>query len=337
MSDSDSDYCDVGLEHNSLVSNEIDVATKTTNDGSNTNRNGKKVRGKDINWIEKERFETIVAYKESQVYQNIVEEFSCMRRRSPDYADTEHFVCKYSRKVGYNPCPVQYMVIFFSHNDEVSVACADGVEEHVHVHTVDDAGSAGGVNFKWTLEQTAMIRQCVQNEQTRPAIIRRNLENANLFLEGKSPTNQQLNNKIAHVKVQLNKTQQIFTTHHLREKIKENIDIPEDEDQAYIAFHDVIDENEKDEPRFSVIWTSKRMLARTNEHMTQDDATYRLVWQGKYLIFIIFVFSLKMEPNVLWIVLCALLCSLRTFYLCCTKSVLTAFNDSDYDIVSADL
>ena len=89
------------------------------------------------------------------------------------------------------------MVIFFSHNDEVSVACADGVEEHVHVHTLDDAGSSGGVNFKWTLEQTAMIRQCVQNEQTRPAIIRRNLENANLFLEGKSPTNQQLNNKIA--------------------------------------------------------------------------------------------------------------------------------------------
>ena len=145
------------------------------------------------------------------------------------------------------------ILIFFSHNDEVSVACADGVEEHVHGQIEDDAGSAGGVNFKWTLEQTAMIRQCVQNEQTSPAIIRRNLENANLFLEGKTPTNQQLNNKIAHVKLQLNKTQQIFTTHHLREKIKENIDTPEDEDEAYIAFHEVIDENEKEEPRFSVI------------------------------------------------------------------------------------
>ena len=121
------------------------------------------------------------------------------------------------------------------------------------------------------------------------------MENANLFLEGKTPTNQQLNNKIAHVKVQLNKTQQIFTTHHLREKIKENIDIPEDEDEAYIAFHEVIDENEKEEPRFSVIWTSKRMLTRTNEHMTQDDATYRLVWQGKCLIqtLIFYVFFSK--------------------------------------------
>ena len=80
MSDSDSDYCDVGLEHNSLVSNEKDVAAKTTTDGGNINSNGKKVRGKDINWIEKERFETIAAHKESQIYQNIVEEFSCITR-----------------------------------------------------------------------------------------------------------------------------------------------------------------------------------------------------------------------------------------------------------------
>ena len=120
MSDSDSDFFDVGLEQNSFVSNQIDVAAKTTTDRGNTNSKGKKVRGKDINWIEKERFETIVAYKESQTFQNIKEEFSCMRRRSPDYADTEHFVCKFSRKVGYHPCPVQYMVIFFSHNDETS-------------------------------------------------------------------------------------------------------------------------------------------------------------------------------------------------------------------------
>ena len=99
------DYCDVGVEQNSLVSNEIDVAAKTNTDRGNTNSNGKKVRGKDINWIEKERFQTIVAYNKSQIHQNIKEDFSCMRRKSPDCANTEHIVCKLSRKVGYNPCP----------------------------------------------------------------------------------------------------------------------------------------------------------------------------------------------------------------------------------------
>ena len=92
------------------------------------------------------------------------------------------------------------MVVFLSHNDEVRVACEDGCQEHVH--TVDDAADAadaadagrGSVNFTWAQEQTKMIRHCMQNEQTRPAIIRRNLENANLFLEGKAPSIQQLNN-----------------------------------------------------------------------------------------------------------------------------------------------
>ena len=206
MSDSDDDFCDIGQEKNALSCNDENDATKTAA-GGKMNAAGKKVRGKDIIWEVMERFETIAAYKESPTHKAIVENFTCMRKRSPDYGDTEHLVCKYARKVGYNPCPVQYMVVFFSHNDEVSVACAAGCKEHIH--TVDDAADVdrGSVNFKWTNEQTEMIKLCVQNEQTRPALIRRNLENANLFLEGKAPTAQQLNNKIAHMEILLNKTQ----------------------------------------------------------------------------------------------------------------------------------
>ena len=125
-----------------------------------------------------------------------------------------------------------------------------------------------------------MIIQGVQNE-ARPMVIRRNLENANLFLDGKVLSAQQLNNKIAHIRFSLNKSQQIFTTHDLREKIKEHLDIPEDDTTAYIAAYEVIDDDETAEPRFTVIWTSRRMLARTSNNMTQDDATYRLIWQGK--------------------------------------------------------
>ena len=50
--------------------------------------------------------------------------------------------------------------------------------------------------------------------------------------------------------------------------------------EAYIAYHEVLDEEEDEEPRFTVIWTSKKLLARTSNNLTQDDATYRLVWQG---------------------------------------------------------
>ena len=75
-------------------SNDKNDATKTAS------------RGKNIDWEEMERFDTIAAYKESPTYKDIVENFTCMRKRSPDYADTEHFVCKFARKVGYNPCPV---------------------------------------------------------------------------------------------------------------------------------------------------------------------------------------------------------------------------------------
>ena len=283
MSDSDDDYNDVGLENNALVIVDRNDSTGNASRKTNTNSQGKKVRGRDINWIEVGRFNTIIEYKESSVFKDIKEKFSCMRKRSPDYADTEHFVCKYARKVGYVPCPVQYMVIFFSHNDEVSVACADHNEDHVH--EVDDNSDVnGGTNFKWTLEQTELIKKCLQYESNRPLAIRRNLENANLFREGNIPTAQQLSNKVAHVRLLLNKSKQIFTTHHLREQISEKLEIPDDEHDPYIASHEVIDEDETAEPRFFVTWTTKRMLARTSSEMTQDDATYRLTWQGKVLV-----------------------------------------------------
>ena len=70
MGDSDDDYRDVGLENNALL-------TGDTNDSqpkkSNVNSLGKKVRGKDIDWIEVARFTTILEYKESQIYKEIKE------------------------------------------------------------------------------------------------------------------------------------------------------------------------------------------------------------------------------------------------------------------------
>ena len=96
-----------------------------------------------------------------------------------------------------------------------------------------------------------------------------------LLEDGNYPTKQQLNNKIQHYRKLINKPKQIFTTLDLREKIKENLDIPEEHTEAYTAFHEVLDENEDEEPRFTIIWTSKTLLGRTSSELTQDDATYR--------------------------------------------------------------
>ena len=90
----------------------------------------------------------------------------------------------------------------------------------------------------------------------------------------------EFNNKVNRERKKLNMTDHIFTTHELREKIKDNLNIPENDNEPYIAFHEVLDENELEEPRFTVIWTSKKMMKRASNEMTQDDATYRLTWQG---------------------------------------------------------
>ena len=63
-------------------------------------------------------------------------------------------------------------------------------------------------------------------------------------------------------------------------QIQENLEVPIDDTDAYIADYTIDDECDEKEPRFAVIWTSKKLKARIGNKMTQDDATYRLTWQG---------------------------------------------------------
>ena len=88
-------------------------------------------------------------------------------------------------------------------------------------------------------------------------------------------------NKVAHMRKLLHGSSQIFNTHQLREKVDEYKDVPDDENKAYIAVSNVIDEDENKEPRFHKLWTSKNLKKRIDKKLTQDDATYRLLWQGK--------------------------------------------------------
>ena len=63
-----------------------------------------------------------------------------------------------------------------------------------------------------------MIVQGVKNE-AKPKVIRRNMNNSNLFSDGRIPTSLELNNKITHVRKLLYGSSQILNTHEVREKI----------------------------------------------------------------------------------------------------------------------
>ena len=85
---------------------------------------------------------------------------------------------------------------------------------------------------------------------------------------------------------QLSGRYQIFTTHELRQKICEKLEVPESDVEGYVAHYEVLDEEEDKEPRFTVIWTSKKLLARARSYFHQDDATYRLTWQVRNVLLI---------------------------------------------------
>ena len=233
-----------------------------------TNKTGK--RGKDILWIELKSFLTTKEYNDSELVKEISEKFTARIRRETDFADTIRYSCKHARKVGWRACPMMLRVRFLAHCDEVLV------EQHgnVHLHEEENDHEHQGVNYRWSDAMTECIIQCLKNEAT-PAIILRNLKDLNLLPNENGPTRQQLNNKISYSRKILHKTAQIFTTGDLRTKINQHLAVPEDDCEGYIAYYNVDDEHEDDDPRFTIIWTSKKLLSRIKEDLTQDDATYR--------------------------------------------------------------
>ena len=102
----------------------------------------------------------------------------------------------------------------------------------------------------------------------------RNLKDANVFPDGKVPSSSQLSVKIRHCRNLVKRTQQIFDTHELRMEIEKKLEVPEDEDKPHIAYHKIKDDVDDEEPKFTIIWTSKKLLARVGEEMTQPTAWF---------------------------------------------------------------
>ena len=277
MSDSDSDYEEVREENN-------DGGGMNTNTGrtkSKVNSNGVNVRGKDIEWIEVERFATAKDFKESQKKRKLDKEFTRRKARSFEYGDVEDYVCKFERKVGYLGCPVKYKVTYTSTSSSVTVEC--NMTNETHNHEKDLEHGDNGNYFRWTTEQTEIIKLNIHN---KPLEILRCLEEANAF-GAQKPTKQQLYNKTANLKKLAYPYQNILNTHDLRQRVSANLKVPEDDVEGYVVYSNIDDENEDEEPRFTIIFSTNKNLDKLrSERVLQTDATYRLNWHG-YPVFIV--------------------------------------------------
>ena len=75
------------------------------------------------------------------------------------------------------------------------------------------------------------------------------------------PSMEQLYNKFAAVKKNLNPQPKISTTHDMRQYIINHLQEPEDETEGFIPFHEIKDES-VDNLRFSICFASKRSISR---------------------------------------------------------------------------
>ena len=147
-----------------------------------------------------------------------------------------------------------------------------------HKHEVDPDFIDFGVGYRWGKEATDIIITGIKND-ARPKVILRNLRDKNVFDGRVEPNMVQLYNKISHLKKCLKQTEKIMTTHDLRLKLAEHLNVPESEHKAYVPHVSFEDETDEEETRFMVVFATKHTLAHFKSSSTLHvDAIYRLVW-----------------------------------------------------------
>ena len=269
MSDSD-DFSDAGEE----VTNKVNTVN---NHVRRVNKNGVKVRGPDKDWVEVSRFPNAEEFEGSDIAKTLKKDFSRRKNREFDYADVQMYECKYSRKVGYKPCPLKMRISFLSHNSQVVVERLEEVGEHEHEEDVESHGQSSS-NYRWTEEMTKIISEHIYEKPNR---ILRRLKETNVFVGRNVPSKQQLYNKIAATKKNILPSKTVRNTHELRENIADYLAVPESEIEAFVPYHEIVDDDDSKPPRFIVIFSTKKNLSRLkSDRVLQTDATYRLNWQG---------------------------------------------------------
>ena len=68
------------------------------------NSNGKKVRGKDLNWTKKINFNNAKQYKDSNIVEDLEENYTLKRSNEYEYGTVLNYICKFNQKTRYQPC-----------------------------------------------------------------------------------------------------------------------------------------------------------------------------------------------------------------------------------------
>ena len=155
------------------------------------NDNGKKVRGRDLMWTLKTKFLNAKEFEESPIKQDLKDNFTLKRKHSLEYGDTDDYICKFSRKRRYQPCPYELKIIFPSDSFEVFVNETGG--SHVHEELTEFSDNAKV--FRWTKAATEVVIDGLRVGSV-PKVIMRSLRDHGCFTDGVEPTLTQLYNKV---------------------------------------------------------------------------------------------------------------------------------------------
>ena len=96
-----------------MLDNEVDETN------SNVGPEKRRGRGKDLEWRELAKFDTVDDYKNSEVFQEIKQDFSRRKTGEVYGASREVFYCKFLRKLKFKPCYRKIRVSFSQSSDEV--------------------------------------------------------------------------------------------------------------------------------------------------------------------------------------------------------------------------
>ena len=163
-----------------------------------------------------------------------------------------------------------------SHNTEVTVESIENVNEHKHEEDADFVNNKSKY-YRWTPLAEEIVKESVENHAT-PKVAMRNLKKEGVF---PLPSNTELYNKRAAMKNKAFPSTKVKNTHELRVKVAKFLGEPASTIEAFIPYHDIDDEDDSKEPRFTIIFTTKKNMSKLrSDSVLQTDAMYRLDWFG---------------------------------------------------------
>ena len=232
-------------------------------------------RGPDIQWKEVMRWQDETEFNNSEEY-GLLKEFTKKKSWMSDYADSETWACKYSRKAHFRKCPRMVKLEYLGASK--TVIMLDNSQEHDH--TID-ADYGGGKKYCWTPVQEGIVLPLARSRATATVVDRELRRQGAVDSQGNYPTLGQINIKKNYMfKTQVMKDLVMLDTADLRMAIEERSAVPEDPHQAFICSYTIDDSDPGGKPRFSVTFTTRHLLLRINKIFIQNDATYKLVWMG---------------------------------------------------------